>query len=283
MVLLDAETGEWTRTLRGHSERVHALRFASESGLLASTSEDQTAIVWDAATGAAQDTLDLGDGEVQGLAFGADGDTLYTAGADRAVRVWDLVGGQRFLTEVRPPGEFGIGCGHPIARRDLHGARVRAGGGIRFFDSASGASTDLIGPRGGLFAGAFTRDASRFAGAREGRIWVWDPATGQEIADNLDHPGDFAAFDIAYTADGSRLVIADELGRPISSMRRPSTRSERPSRSAHGAAARAPGRTTGPGWLSPEIAIGHPRSPPRTSSSTGVTSGCASTWRPAAS
>ncbi len=213
-MLLDARTGERRRTLRGHAGLVHALRFAPEGGLLASTSQDQTAIVWDVADAfAPQHTLDLGDGEVQGLAFDDDGGTLYTAGADRAIRVWDLTGGQRFLTEVTAAGRVRHRVGLPVARRRPTPSTTTS-------TEACASSTTPPEPPPTSSAPATESARERSPGTPTGSpvastaaIWVWDPATGKLIADNRDHPGDYDAWDMAYTADGSRIVVADERGR----------------------------------------------------------------------
>jgi WD40 repeat protein len=43
-------------------------------------------------------------------------------------------------------------------------------------------------------------------------MWVWDPATGDLLADNRDHRADYSMWDAAYTSDGTRIVAADETG-----------------------------------------------------------------------
>ena len=211
VALLDARTGERRQTLRGHTEVVNALRFSDDGALLASTSADGTAIVWDVSAGELREILDLGTNQAHGLAFGADGATLYTGGADRTIRVWDLSGGQRFVTEVRAPGEFGIGWAFP-SPGGTYTVHSYIDGGVRFFDSETGAATGYVGPQRGVDGGSFTSDSSRFAGARGGRMWVWDPATGDLLADNRGHRATYDALDIDYTRDGSRIAVTDSTG-----------------------------------------------------------------------
>ena len=98
--------------------------------------------MWDVSAGELRETLDLGTNQAHGLAFGADGATLYTGGADRTIRVWDLSGGQRFVTEVRAPGEFGIGWAFP-SPGGTYTVHSYIDGGVRFFDSETGAANRL--------------------------------------------------------------------------------------------------------------------------------------------
>ena len=145
--------------MHGHTERVNALRSSNDGALLASTSADGTAIVWDVATGELRETLDLGESEVQGRAFGPDATDLYTAGMRPMIRVWDLVSGQRFVTGVRAPGECAIGWAFP-SPGGTYTVHNYIHGGVRFFDSDTGAATDFVGPPGGIYGGPPTATAA---------------------------------------------------------------------------------------------------------------------------
>ena len=43
-------------------------------------------------------------------------------------------------------------------------------------------------------------------------MWVWDPATGDLLADNRGHRATYDALDIDYTRDGSRIAVTDSTG-----------------------------------------------------------------------
>src|SRR5262249_8445534 len=58
--------------------------------LLATTSHDGTARLWDTATGQPRTTLTGHTNWVNAVAFSPDGTLLATAGADRTARIWDV-------------------------------------------------------------------------------------------------------------------------------------------------------------------------------------------------
>ena len=96
VVLLEAATLAERRRLQGHTEFVRVIRFSSSGELLASGSDDRTAIVWDVATGQRREVMPDHSAEVWGLAFGPGDDTLYI-GSGQTLLTWDLEGSRRFI------------------------------------------------------------------------------------------------------------------------------------------------------------------------------------------
>jgi WD40 repeat protein/DNA-binding SARP family transcriptional activator len=210
--VLDARTGDVRRRLSGHHGDVLAVRFSLDSRLLASTSTDGDAVVWDR-DGTALERLATGDPDVRGLAFDADGGLLFTAGGDDAVRAWDLDGEGRFLARTRAPAEFGFGwvLTSPDGRFTAHSDVDH---GLRFFDTRTGKPTPWVSPARPdcCYGGAFTKDASLFAGSLGGRIWLFDPATAEVVRDNSGRRWQHFIVDIAWTPDQRRIVLTDEAG-----------------------------------------------------------------------
>jgi WD40 repeat protein len=81
-------------TLTGHTGAVVAVAFRPDGTLLATTSTDGTARLWDTATGEPVRTLIGHEYTVFGAAFSPDGIVLATTGMDRTIRLWDASAGQ---------------------------------------------------------------------------------------------------------------------------------------------------------------------------------------------
>jgi WD40 repeat protein/tRNA A-37 threonylcarbamoyl transferase component Bud32 len=145
----DARPHPAPRSLRGHTDRVSCGRFSPDGRLFASGAVDHTLVLWETSEWRPlQSFTDLG-GTVRQLAFSPDSKLLVTAGrGNHQVRLWDIVpGGSKELP-------------HPSARlRQV-----------------------LRGHAGDVLAVAFSPDGRRLAtGGDDGRMTVWDAATGKEI------------------------------------------------------------------------------------------------------
>jgi WD40 repeat protein/DNA-binding SARP family transcriptional activator len=226
IVLLDAATLAERRRLRGHTELVLALRFSHDGGLLASASDDRTAIVWDLATGDRREQLRGHAGGVWDLAFSPDDTTLYTASIDRAVLAWDLAGHRHLaprqaiaepvVSELPPPlahSAHGAPTGDAVAYLTIE----QAGGGeqtstVQWLDITSGRAGEVVhtGHRG-VSAHAWRPDGRRFATTGEGGVVrVWDWRTEALVAERRVSRGPIVA--LAYTSDGAGLVVGEQGG-----------------------------------------------------------------------
>src|SRR5207302_361987 len=90
----DAQTGQETLTLRGHTGPVYSVCLSPDGKRLASASQDQTVKVWDAQTGQETLTLKGHTHRVTSVAFSPDGKRLASASEDKTVRVWDAQSGK---------------------------------------------------------------------------------------------------------------------------------------------------------------------------------------------
>lgn len=95
----DFETGEYERTLKGHTNAVQAVAFNSAGTLLASASADLSIKLWDFATDGDYEclkTLRGHDHNVCGVVFAplaAGEDLLYSCSRDHTIKVWELATG----------------------------------------------------------------------------------------------------------------------------------------------------------------------------------------------
>jgi WD40 repeat protein/DNA-binding SARP family transcriptional activator/energy-coupling factor transporter ATP-binding protein EcfA2 len=216
IVLLDAATLTERRRLEGHSDHVRAIRFSPSGRLLASGSDDRTAIVWDVTSGERRDLLRGNSAEVWGVSFGPDDDTLYTA-SGRTLLTWDLEGGRRFIARHPAPERAtrAIRAGiSPTGEAVAYTGCSTAGGPapLDFLDLGAGRAGPVI--ETGVWcdgASAWRPDGDRYATAGDdGFVRVWNWRTGQLI--NERHVAATPIIGLDYTEDGQRLVVAERTG-----------------------------------------------------------------------
>jgi WD40 repeat protein len=213
VVLLDATTLTERRRMR-HGAPIEDLRFSHGGRVVASAADDHTTAVWDVATGDQLHTFRGHAGAVVGLAFSPGDETVYTAGLDHLVLAWDLTGRQRFLRRLDVAAQIDAHTGWILPSPGAESVAFAAGpdGSLRFFDLASGRTTDPVDPGHGAWgATAWRSDGERFATTGgDGVVRVWDPSTGALLMERRAAEGHIGG--IGYTADGARLMIAERAG-----------------------------------------------------------------------
>jgi len=219
VVVWEAASGERTRTLRVHGDRVTDVAFSPDGKLLASGSPEAhdlgdgtepmgKVILWDPQTGAPLRTL---RGHRSGLAFSPDGSTLASGtdeGPAPAIRLWDVgTGDLRQKIKADENGTvYGIafsGDGAAIA------GAVNAT--VSIWDWRSGAlERALPADKSAALAVAFSPDGKViFAACRdEGTAKAWDRRTGALSHTFSGLPADRAGIIAVAASPGGRLIAS---------------------------------------------------------------------------
>jgi WD40 repeat protein/DNA-binding SARP family transcriptional activator len=210
--LFDTTSGERRTELVGHDALVTAAAFTPDSSRLATVSNDENAAVWDAATGRRQLLLEGHTGSVLGLGFDVAGETLYTAAADGTIMLWDVGGAggvaRRLLDPSLPVGFTKLVLVSPSTSSVVVD---RWDEGIRIVDLVGGETVEPPVQRDVAW-GAYSPDGQRFIDvAPDGGLRLLDVRNGTVLASTPGRDIDnFGA--VAFTADGSSVVVADAGG-----------------------------------------------------------------------
>ena len=192
------------------------MNFSDDSRLVGTvTCNNREAVVWDVATAGVAARLPLGEGG-EWVDFSPTGATgLHGRGRDSSLRHWDLEGSHRFIPPVAP--ELGVRMGKlEEVQPAPDGGRVAyaAEDGVTFLDVGSGAVVGPL-PRGDGYrstdGGAWHPGGRWFALPTGREIRVWDAGSGEVVRSGSVAVSDIQS--IAYSTDGSRLVIGELSGR----------------------------------------------------------------------
>lgn len=232
MVLLsDATTGEQITRLCGHTfDVVVCSAFNQDGRLLATGSEDNTAIIWDVESGRKRWTLsghgytarkkllhkgpegttvvtwdDTGPKRctVCFVGFSADRKHAITGSQDGTVKLWDLTTGKEVSTVITQEPGFNSVAMSPDGQYIATGV---SNGEVRFWSTSTGEIlATLPGHTDAVVCIAFSPDGGRIAtGSHDKTIRLWDVATGRERAVLQGHSDHVTS--VAFSLDGNRLV-----------------------------------------------------------------------------
>ena len=207
--IIDAATLTEVRRLQGHSDVLQVIRFSPSGALLASGSDDRTAIVWDVTTGERQELLRGHSAGVWGVGFSPDEGTLYTT-AGRTMLTWDLTGQRRFIAR-RPLADR---AAQAWAQASPTGDAVAYldGDVTRLTSSTSGPVEPDPSSRTAMASGAGSRGARTGAAsppaAMTGSSGSGTGPPDEAIIERHVAPIHISAID--YTGDGRRLVVVEQ-------------------------------------------------------------------------
>ena len=183
----DLNTGKLLATWKAHEDNVLALRLSPKGDRLLSGSADKLAKLWDSANNKLVSTYEGHTNHVLSVAFNKDATQIATAGADREVKLWNTLSGEQEATLGDKKTPCSTLTWSPDGKTLV--ALTEKGGGSLY--------TDFVRHTGGERSEAaktrkltsipetptsvvITSDSKTiFAGAFDGKVYVWDGATGK--------------------------------------------------------------------------------------------------------
>lgn len=192
--------------LTGHRGTLRDVTFSHDGGLLATSSDDRNAIVWDARTGEQVHRF-VGGGPL-GVAFSADDATLFTAGAEGVLLARNVAGRQLILGEDSntPTDNYSLA----LPASDGHTVALASSGRLWFENT-------LTGRR--IAAATRTRDES-YTWSQDARwllsfgpdrvFTVWDASDGSVAARSERFAIDYGGLTATFSPDGRKVYVHDE-------------------------------------------------------------------------
>jgi WD40 repeat protein/uncharacterized protein YecT (DUF1311 family) len=191
-------------TVEAHDGPILGVAFSPDGARVATSSADQTAIVWDVTTGKASQTLRGHVKAVQSVAFSPDGARVITASEDNTARIWDAATG----------GEIGVPLRHAAgvnsAAFSPDGSRIvtASDDAARIWEGAT--AKEIVALRGHtslVNSAKFSPDGSRIVTASADKTArIWDARTGRPLLSFVGHQD--AIISACFTPDGSLIVTA---------------------------------------------------------------------------
>ena len=238
--LWDVATGAARRTLRGHTDRVNAVRFAPDGRRVASGSDDGTARVWNIADGRLlttvrppPDPIEVGQpaANVYGVGFTPDGRLLISCGI-AGVQAWNLATGASVRQLMATAGTLDCLDVADVADGPIVAVGSRFGAVTLWSPVAGTVPAVLEEHVGWVQAVAFGPRAGVLASGGEDRVVrVWDVASGTVRARLVGHVGavNCAAFvrgaDLLVTGGEDGVRIWDvAAGRTVATLNGPDAR-----------------------------------------------------------
>ncbi len=201
--------------LQGHSDEVNDAVFSPDGAFIATTSWDNSAILWDAETGTLLHRLVGHTGFVISAAFSPDSHLVATTSCSRRDGTMTCIEGEALIWNVdlgsvvhrltRSSGQFGAVFFSPDATQLII---ETWGGETEIWDFSTGNLATEIEGSGRLSDIYFGRD-SIYAlgyGYGEGGASIWDLRTGVVLRTFEGHS--LALMDAEFSPDGSKIVTA---------------------------------------------------------------------------
>jgi WD40 repeat protein/serine/threonine protein kinase len=200
-------------TLTGHNGPVHFVDLSPDEKLIATTSQDGTAKMWDTHSGREVLTFVGHNDEVIGTDFSPDGKRLATASYDGTAKVWDTTTGEEIFTLTGHDGPLVSAYFSPDGTRLVTNGLYD--GMVRLWDANSGEALHAFNAhQAPMWHVTYSPDGNRLATASvDGTAKVWDANSGEQLL-TLSGPAGLVSR-VAFSPDGSQLTTGHENGTAI--------------------------------------------------------------------
>ncbi len=216
--VVDVETGRSVGAIEAAHRGSIMQIVANQPGTIVTASDDHTIRLWDATTGKQKLMLEHG-AWVRSIALSPDGSQLVSSSLDNTVRLWAARSGKEIY---RLPGHGRLGGRRTVAFTP-DGRRFATFGDdfyLRLYEARNGKAIEefAIRPTGIKIPGAdddddffhleeveLSPDASRLVVCVQGKIFVFDVASGRELQ-VLEHDGGHITS-VTFAPEGKRLLV----------------------------------------------------------------------------
>ena len=203
--IYDTTTSQEVAVLAGHTSEILSVAFSPDGKMLASSSRDNSVILWDTETGEQKDTF-AGRRDV---VFSPDGKTLASSSWHDTVLLWDLETGELKHTltgHTNDPDGLAFSPDGKIL------ASAATDYTVRLWDVATGEhKRTLTGWQRGVYCVAFSPDGKTLAtSSSDDTVRTWDTETWEMKWKSTDGSTDRTGWpeDIAFSPDGKTIASA---------------------------------------------------------------------------
>jgi len=192
-----------------HKDQVTAVAFSPDGNLVATSSYDKTARLWDARTGVPLGEIMKHGAPITWVAFSPDGSRLATSSIDRTARMWDAATCLPLGELMRHDGFVNFVC---FSTDGTRVATASADKTAHVWDAETGAPIgESLRHTGGVARVAFSPDGTRVATAsKDNTARLWDARTGAPISEPIQQKVEVRA--VKFSPDGTLLAIASSSG-----------------------------------------------------------------------
>ncbi|KAI1612926.1 quinon protein alcohol dehydrogenase-like superfamily [Exophiala viscosa] len=185
-----------------HSNFIYGVAFSPDGSHLLSVGGDRKIYLYDGKTGEPKteiaDSAEGHQGSIFGVSWSKDSQSFVTCSADRTVKTWDVEAGKVTHSwsfgDVAAVSDQQVGVVWPAGRSDGLIISLSLSGDLNYLHTNSSKPTKIISGHQknvtaltSLPGRADTESATLWTGSSEGRVCVWDVATG--IADTIEGDG----------------------------------------------------------------------------------------------
>jgi len=201
----DFESGEFERTLKGHTMAVQSVDFDHTGNFLVSCSADMSIKLWDFQTHECIRTMKDHDHNVSAVRFLPSGDQIVSASRDKSIKIWETSTGycQKTLSghedwvraiEVTDDGTLLASAGHDktvrvwnLAKKEVVHVMREHSHFVECLAFSPAVLSTYTSPEGKVYKGQAVPGNFLASGSRDKTIKIWETATGVCIATLVGH------------------------------------------------------------------------------------------------
>jgi len=187
-----------------HDSSVNFASARPDGRVIATTSWDSTARLWDVVSGKSFAPPLRHPSRLLGAQFNPDGHTLLTACRDRAARLWDARAARLMAEPAWHEGEVSMAQFSPKSAQFVTIADGRA---AYLWEPRSGQPHGIVLRAGNVWHAVFSSDGRRVATAtQQGDVQVWDATTGDPLTEPAH--GETYLECIEFSPDGKQVAAS---------------------------------------------------------------------------